>query len=118
MRDENAAGTRSAESMKRVEYNKQPGEGGVEQQQLLQQSQSQNQFKVDSDIEMQDEEMREDVGIPDHDLSRPQSPTSQADFDEVGSVDGSIGSRANYECSSHRNRALVINRLVSIIIIF
>ncbi|CAG8758740.1 11013_t:CDS:2, partial [Acaulospora morrowiae] len=60
--------------------------------------------QVDSETEMQEMQEMIDSAMPD------RSPS--ADFDDVASIDGSVGSRANYDCGSHRNRALVINRMV------
>ncbi|CAG8599519.1 1054_t:CDS:10, partial [Diversispora eburnea] len=109
MRDENAINTKSSAGTKRIEYKS----GAGQQRRRSQITTSNTRNEVDSDTEMRDrEEYIQEDNIPDQDVSRSQSPTSQADFDEVVSVDGSIGSRANYECSSHRNRALVINRLI------
>jgi hypothetical protein len=51
-----------------------------------------------------------DSAMPDREESLPTTP---ADYDDATSIDGSISSRANYDFGSHRNRALVINRLVS-----
>lgn len=53
-----------------------------------------------------------DSAMPDREESSSPLPITPADYDDATSLDGSISSRANYDCGSHRNRALVINRLV------
>nr|CAG8499355.1 12545_t:CDS:10 [Entrophospora candida] len=65
---------------------------------------------VDSDVDMENVEMNDlmESAMPD----QTQSPESMMDYDDITSVDGSITSRTNYDCSSHRNRALVINRSI------
>ncbi|CAI2163978.1 20326_t:CDS:10, partial [Funneliformis geosporum] len=76
---------------------------------------SNNQFmkeddnQIDSDVEYQN---MIDSAMPDRDESISPLPNTPAEYDDVTSIDGSISSRANYDFGSHRNRALVINRLV------
>ncbi|CAJ0752630.1 2257_t:CDS:2, partial [Entrophospora sp. SA101] len=62
------------------------------------------------DVDMENVEMNDlmESAMPD----QTQSPESMMDYDDITSVDGSITSRTNYDCSSHRNRALVINRSI------
>ncbi|CAG8657028.1 18316_t:CDS:10, partial [Gigaspora margarita] len=72
----------------------------------------QEQFMNNDDNQMDiDAEIQEmiDSTMPNSEMS--PSP-ALADFEDVASPDGSIGSRANYNCGSHRNRALSINRLI------
>ncbi|CAG8443224.1 12267_t:CDS:10 [Funneliformis mosseae] len=76
---------------------------------------SNNQFmkeddnQIDSDVDYQN---MIDSAMPDRDESISPLPNTPAEYDDVTSIDGSISSRANYDFGSHRNRALVINRLV------
>ncbi|PKY49791.1 hypothetical protein RhiirA4_545508 [Rhizophagus irregularis] len=76
---------------------------------------SNNQFmndddnQIDSDVDYQN---MIDSAMPDREESSSPLPITPADYDDATSLDGSISSRANYDCGSHRNRALVINRLV------
>ncbi|CAH1759142.1 7224_t:CDS:10 [Entrophospora sp. SA101] len=92
-------------------YNNDLSDMFVDQQDINNEDNEDNEDnQVDSDVDMENVEMNDlmESAMPD----QTQSPESMMDYDDITSVDGSITSRTNYDCSSHRNRALVINRSI------